>query len=408
MEAQDIKGNMEEAIRSHLARVGTGIPLTDAFWKLLHMSLTDEELEVILGLPTKLPPFEVEDVDTIAQRLGMEAEKAEKALESLSKKNYAFRKITDSGKPGYAFIQLGFGIPQVPLWEGKDTPAARQMAEVFYNKKDLLARGADAPTFKVLERCRGTEEKKRWRYIPVDRSVDFKIQGVLPCEELTRLIEKVEVIAQVHCPCRVARDLIGDRECDHSTDVCLKFNQTARFIIERGLGREISKEEAVRLVRKAEDERLIHFVDNCTEDIQHNCNCCPCCCWNTFPIANRLVPRDFFIDTYFLRKTDMAECTGCLACVDTCPLKMITAENDYPVVDESVCVGCGNCLSVCPTGAAWLQRREDKELPSATFRELHERQLIDTWGSVGEKREKHRDRQASTLTQTHRQGSAGA
>jgi len=100
MEAQDIKGNMEEAIRSHLARVGTGIPLTDAFWKLLHMSLTDEELEVILGLPTKLPPFEVEDVDTIAQRLGMEAEKAEKALESLSKKNYAFRKITDSGKPG--------------------------------------------------------------------------------------------------------------------------------------------------------------------------------------------------------------------------------------------------------------------------------------------------------------------
>lgn len=61
------KRNIEEALKDHLEKVGLGYPRSDAFIELLRLNLTDEELEVILGLPTKVAPFEVEDIDTIGK-----------------------------------------------------------------------------------------------------------------------------------------------------------------------------------------------------------------------------------------------------------------------------------------------------------------------------------------------------
>ena len=46
-------------------------------------------------------------------------------------------------------------------------------------------------------------------------------------------------------------------------------------------------------------------------------------------------------------------CTGCSACVYTCPVSAIhMSENEegflYPKVDENICTHCGLCRSVCP------------------------------------------------------------
>ncbi|MBR1506436.1 MAG: Coenzyme F420 hydrogenase/dehydrogenase, beta subunit C-terminal domain [Eubacterium sp.] len=47
------------------------------------------------------------------------------------------------------------------------------------------------------------------------------------------------------------------------------------------------------------------------------------------------------------------ECTGCMACVNSCPAGAISiTENEYgflfPVIDETRCVNCGLCERVCP------------------------------------------------------------
>ena len=149
----------------------------------------------------------------------------------------------------------------------------------------------------------------------------------------------------------------------------------ADFIIERDLGREISKEEALDIIRKSEEEGLIHFVDNCQEEIQHNCNCCSCCCWNVAPIKRGLVPRDYIMATYYLRTTDEDECIGCGQCAEDCPLEIITMEGDQPLVDERICIGCGVCLLHCPTDAAKLKKK-DESVPFPDFVALH-RTAID-------------------------------
>ncbi|MFC1566673.1 4Fe-4S binding protein [bacterium] len=49
-------------------------------------------------------------------------------------------------------------------------------------------------------------------------------------------------------------------------------------------------------------------------------------------------------------KIDKEKCTGCAACVDTCPVSAITIEDEKAVVNDS-CVDCGACISSCPVDA---------------------------------------------------------
>lgn len=54
-----------------------------------------------------------------------------------------------------------------------------------------------------------------------------------------------------------------------------------------------------------------------------------------------------------IRITDKSKCTGCTACVTSCPVQCIVMRRDrqgfdYPVANPDICIGCGKCDSVCP------------------------------------------------------------
>ena len=105
-------------LMTHLGEVGTGYPKSDDFLEVLRKIFSPEEAEVALGLPTRLPPLAVEDVETIAGRLGKPVHEVESVLEQLAKRALVYSKKTDEGKMGYAFIQMGYGIPQIFYWKG--------------------------------------------------------------------------------------------------------------------------------------------------------------------------------------------------------------------------------------------------------------------------------------------------
>lgn len=50
---------------------------------------------------------------------------------------------------------------------------------------------------------------------------------------------------------------------------------------------------------------------------------------------------------------DKQNCTGCMACLQICPMKCITVREDdignlYPYIDRDSCIECGSCEKVCP------------------------------------------------------------
>ena len=351
-------------LAEHLSRLGMGYPVREDLLDMLKEVFTPLEAEAALAIPNRPIPLEPVRVDEIAKGTELTREALVEVLEGLDQKGLLFSAVMENGEKGYALHQVGFGFPQTFHWKGEDTPQARKMASLtakYFNRQ--VTREAFSPS-----------ETKPYRYIPVGKTVPAGVQAVYPFHMMEEVIRKARLIAVAHCPCRIAFRLAG-KGCDHPTEVCVKFNNMARYVIDKGLAKEISREEALELVRKTEEAGLVHFVDNAEGDVQHNCNCCGCACWNVGSIRRRKIPRDVLMATYFIRTTDESLCTGCGECADICPVQAVKLEGDLPVIEEGWCIGCGVCATVCTSGAVQITIRPDKSgaLPAPTFRELHEK-----------------------------------
>ncbi len=354
-----------ERLALHLSTLGMGLPYSEELLDILKENYSPVEAEVALALPTKVAPLQPVGVDDIASNVSLPKEQVAEILEELAKRGLLFTGKTTKGERGYALHQVGMGFPQTWFWKGEDTPHARNMANLVgkYFRK-------------VTKQAFASSKTQVARYIPVGKAIDHDIQAVFSFHMMETVIRQAKVFAVGHCPCRMMMKLQG-RGCDHPTEVCLKFDETAQYLIERELAREITREEALEIVKKSEEAGLVHFVDNALGHIQHGCNCCGCACWNVGNIRRKRIPRDVLMATYFIRKTDKDKCIACGHCVEVCPVNSITIRDEFAAVDEDWCIGCGVCVAQCPSGAATLVLRADKSdsVPPRDIDELHKKIL---------------------------------
>lgn len=165
-------------------------------------------------------------------------------------------------------------------------------------------------------------------------------------EELLRSRERVYLWP---CNCRA---MMG--RCDHSHDVCLRFDN------DRDIGWEISPERAVRVLHQADREGLMHTAYFASTHGHHGiCNCCSDCC---FPIlaGDRLGAADVWPVRRYLATIDVLQCARCRRCVKRCPFDAITLtgkEMPVPTVDAEACRGCGLCATGCPEGVVVMKPR---------------------------------------------------
>ena len=350
-----------ERLARHLSLLGMGYPPTEDLVEILRENFSPAEVEVALAIPTRVIPLQPVNVDEINSRVHLNRTELSAMLESLSERGLLFSSKIGDGDKGYALQQVGFSFPQTFFWKGEDTDHARNMATLvakYFNRK-------------VTQEAYSSQTNA-YRYIPVSGTMEPDFQSVYPHHTMESVIENAQDFAVCHCSCRMIATLRG-RPCEHPTEVCIKFDEIARYVIDRKLGRKISRDEAREIIKQSEESGLVHFVDNAVGDIKHNCNCCGCACWNVGALKRRKIPRDAIMATYFIRETDFEKCTGCGECADSCPVDAVGMENDIPVVDLDWCIGCGVCVSRCPAEAAKISLRPDKkaELPAARFAELH-------------------------------------
>ncbi len=359
-----MSNDIYKRLARHLASLGMGYPEKEDLLEILRENFTPLEAEVALAIPTKVIPFEPAPVAEIEPPDHLSREEMGKILSNVAQRGLIFSKKLKDGSTGYALQQFGYGFPQTFFWGGVHTPNAKRMADLIvkYSRKELI------------EEIYGHTPTKAFRYVPASLSLEPESHAVFPFEMMEELIRKVSVIALVNCPCRTTAQLIGKKRCDHPLESCIKYDDLAEYLIEKRIGKEITKKEALQVIRKAEEAGLVHLVDNAREGIRHTCNCCGCCCWSVGTIRRKRIPRDVLMATYFLRETDREKCTGCGQCVEICPVQVVRMEGDFPVVDREWCIGCGVCAVPCPASAVRLVRKTDA-IPPKDFKELHEQIL---------------------------------
>jgi ferredoxin len=349
-------------LAQHLEDLVMGYPFNDALTDLLMEMFSPVEAEVALAIPNNLPPLEVVDRQSIVDRCNLPPARVTEALQSLSDRNLLYTSTTAAGNTGYALLQVGYGIPQTFFWGGQQDERARRMAK-------LVLKYFDVPTTRKVY---GPVPTKTYKYTPAGLSIDVAMQGVMPNEQMGPIVQAATKIAVAHCPCRMSANILGRTDCRHSLEVCIKYDELAEFVISKGLAREISKDETHQILAACEKEGLVHMVDNAQGQIKHTCNCCGHYCWNVGMIRRRKIPRDMLMAVYFIRETDLADCIGCGACVDICPVDAVKMVGEMPEVDRDWCIGCGVCAVACPAGVISINRRVETQAPES-FTDLHRR-----------------------------------
>lgn len=199
-----------------------------------------------------------------------------------------------------------------------------QVAEAFYyfgGKKGPMAAG-------IMPIGSGP-----MRVLPIQRAIDGNSKKV-SYEEVSRHLDEASVFSVSDCSCRTSREAMGEG-CGHlKEEMCIQLDHAAEYYIKTGRGREITRSEAFEIIRKAEDNGLMHSIPNLdTPGHTHAiCNCCGCGCY-AMRLANEYINND------------------------------IVRSNYQSVVDESKCVACGECVDVCPTNALRLGQKLCSKTP---------------------------------------------
>jgi len=296
--------------------------------QLFAMIADDREATLLLSMPGT--------PEALAERLGWSMDETTTLCQTLYRKGLAFKSFrneTVAYKMCRDMVQFHDGTilwPEAPkrfhtLWQRfmeEEWPTFARLADQFIPKPFT-------------------------RVIAVEEAVETGSQSILDVDSAQAIIEGAEVLAVTPCTCRVIA-----QKCDNPLEVCIQVDNAARYTLDRGTGRQLSKTEALETLTQCREAGLVQVTMNKAHAGHFICNCCTCCC-QVLPliIKERLKLAD---PSRFSARIDRKACTSCQSCIERCPFLAITLDDETALVNTDFCMGCGLCASACPEGAITL------------------------------------------------------
>jgi len=324
-----------EKFREILHRHPSGAPQSGAFDEILRILFTPEEVAVALGMV-----FVPRSVQEIAKIVGVSEDEVLDRCESMANKGIVFSREKD-GEMGYALLPTIPGMFEFPFMTGGGTPMHDRLGKLWMEyHHEALGReftGSRTPLTRV---------------IPIEQTLDLSLE-VLPYEVISAMLDRATSFGLSQCACRVSV-----AACDKPRDVCLTFDRLAKFLVERNLAQEITREEAQATLTRAEETGLVHTTNNSQDRLNFLCNCCTCCC-TVLRGLTQLKNPNAFARSRWNAQVNSELCTGCGVCEEErCPMGAIEVLEDVARVDIERCIGCGLCATACDTEAISMVPRE--------------------------------------------------
>ncbi len=292
------------------------------------------------GLFAQMSPI-LETPDSVAERIGADAAETAGHLEDMAKRGLLFRKRRgDSVRYGAIPFMHGLLEFQIKRFD-------REMAEKFERYFDEGFNQAIADNADHF-----------LRVVPVNRSVEFE-HHVSSFDDAAELLRNAPVIAVADCICRREKETV-DKGCGRPMETCFMFGSMAEYYIDNDMGRKVDAEEAIAILKDAQDAGLVTQPAT-AQNPTGMCSCCGDCCGVLMSIKKHPRPAELVYSNH-LAALDTDECTGCGACIDRCQMEALSMNSDgIAELDISRCIGCGLCVTACPSGALTLERKQEKE-----------------------------------------------
>ena len=351
---------------------GVGSIPTDSSFTHFVEEVSEEQCEALLSIPGD--GF-FRALDLYAQG-GRTLDECRDLLDDLASKGYLRRsERTDGvvydisgwfeGIGGYLMNDTSMGDPAYEFPIGGDG-----MATDWNN--------AGTPVFHVL---------------PCDKSVTISGE-TLAYDDIEAIFQDSTTFAPTPCSCRYsmliaqalekgedypkfadfAKGELEDLTLD-GTDVrvetCICTGDEAAFWIAQGIAREITKEQALAMIRRNREDG---FIIECTREAhaEYTCACRRDYC-NVIAFWDAIREDQGKLDSCawnqlsdYRLEVDLDSCVRCGTCAQRCPMHAITMdgahgdETGYPQVSD-FCFRCGQCAYVCPQQARRLAERPGEE-----------------------------------------------
>lgn len=340
--------NIYQELRKQLDTYSLGFPATESGieLKILKKLFRQEDAELFLKMTQKL-----ETAEQIAARVDKPAEQIAARLEDMAERGLLFRlKRGDSSK--YAAIPFVHG-----LFEFQLKNLDRELAEMMerYHKEGFSAN---------FHKIGGMF----LRTIPVQRSVDVT-HHVAAYDDALEILKSRDNIVVAECICRKRKKVLGSG-CDKRIEACFMFGSMGQLYVERGMGRKVDLEEAISILKEAQECGLVTQPAT-TQNPTGMCNCCGDCCGVLISIKEHPRPAELVCSNYFA-VVDPEPCAGCETCLERCQMDAIKMDEDNrAVVNRDRCIGCGLCVMTCSAKAMQLVPKPERErtTPPATTAE---------------------------------------
>ena len=164
--------------------------------------------------------------------------------------------------------------------------------------------------------------------IPVEKAISMENQSI-DIEHISYWLKKYEGhIGASICSCRYGRKKLDEGCADDYEDWCIGVGDMADYCRETGRGHDVTYEEAMAILKRAEDNGYVHQITNIDGEgkIFAICNC-------NVKICNALRTSQLFNTPNMSRSAYVAR------------------------VDKKNCVACGRCVEYCPAGAVKLGQK---------------------------------------------------
>ncbi|HNY65854.1 MAG TPA: 4Fe-4S binding protein [Deltaproteobacteria bacterium] len=346
---------------------GMPLPINGTLLKLLRFYLNEDDLDFVIAFKGS----KSQTMDQLKQRTGLSEEAILAKVKALAGRGVIFNQPNSAGVMVFRLLPL-FNVGMFEytfMGKVEHNDRNRQISALFHQLfaelNDMVQQNYDSlipmllqgpPVDRTVPVADNKPTGKKVT-IRVDESVDASVERVVPTQEVSALIDKFDEIALGHCFCRHHKDIMGT-PCKQTKERenCFTFGKSARYTTEQGFARMITKDEARRVLKKAEEDGLVHKAYHPNFDTSKDetsvCNCCRCCCGNG--VDNMVAP--IVNTTNYLAVIDKELCISCGTCVQRCHTGAAFLGNDGKSErHEEMCIGCGVCAHFCPANAISLK-----------------------------------------------------